>query len=510
MPTSTIIGPVTTGLRNSLTTLRTVLRMSGKQHGRLQNHLFPGDGKEAVAIALCGFAHRPAVSRDGVELGAHEALLVHAVHLIPHEICSREANRISWPTEFLVPLLLEARRKGLSVLKVHSHPGGYERFSSLDDESDRALFPSVAAWLEHDRPHGSAVMLPDGRLFGRLVDEDGAFRSIDAIAVAGSLFQLWHRDEFDLNQTPAQDATALEPDDFALRTRQAFGEGTVRRLRRMRVAVIGASGTGAWVIEMLARLGVGVIVVVDGDRVERKNLNRIPNATSAHATARAFKVDVAAAAVQAMGLGTTVIPIRESLWSRDVVSEVAACDLVFGCVDSIDGRDLMNRVAVYHALPYFDVGVCLEADGRGGVEQICGSVHYVQPDGSSLLSRGVYTPADIQASVLYRTEPAAYREQVREKYIRGVREDRPAVVSVNAFFASLAVNELLARVHGYRDDDNDAFATYGASLTQARLVADDEGAPCGILSRFVGRGDVSPPLGLPELSIVNGDMRAAS
>ncbi|HEY9229559.1 MAG TPA: ThiF family adenylyltransferase [Gemmatimonadaceae bacterium] len=510
MATSTSSGFATTDMRDSIAAPRAVLRMSGKQHRRLRDHLFPGDGKEAVAIALCGFAHSPARSRDGVALGSHDALLVHAVHLIPNDICSRESDRISWPTEYLVPLLVEARRKGLSVLKVHSHPGGYERFSSLDDESDRALFPSVAAWVEHDRPHGSAVMLPDGRLFGRLADDTGAFRSIDSVVVAGSLFHMWHRDEFDLRHAWTPDALSSDLDDFALRTTQAFGEGTVRRLRRMRVAVIGASGTGAWVIEMLARLGVGIIVVVDGDHVERKNLNRIPNATAAHAKAHAFKVDVAAAAIRAMELGTVVIPIRESLWSRDVVSEVAACDLVFGCVDSIDGRDLMNRVAVYHALPYLDVGVRLDADGRGGVEQICGSVHYVQPDGSSLLSRGVYTPADIQAAVLYRTEPAAYREQVREKYIRGVREDRPAVVSVNAFFASLAVNELLARVHGYRDDDNDDFATYGASLTQARLINADEGSPCPVLSRFAGRGDVSPPLGLPELSIVNGDMRAAS
>jgi hypothetical protein len=39
-------------------------------------------------------------------------------------------------------------------------------------------------------------------------------------------------------------------------------------------------------------------------------------------------------------------------------------------------------------------------------------------------------------------------------YIRGVAEDRPAVVSVNTQIASTAVNEFLARLHPYRYDDN--------------------------------------------------------
>lgn len=33
------------------------LRMTGQQYAGLQEHLFPGDGKEAVALALCGRYH---------------------------------------------------------------------------------------------------------------------------------------------------------------------------------------------------------------------------------------------------------------------------------------------------------------------------------------------------------------------------------------------------------------------------------------------------------------------
>jgi hypothetical protein len=42
-------------------------------------------------------------------------------------------------------------------------------------------------------------------------------------------------------------------------------------------------------------------------------------------------------------------------------------------------------------LPYFDVGVKLVADGRGGIDEAAGAVHYVRPDGSTLQDRRVYT-----------------------------------------------------------------------------------------------------------------------
>jgi len=184
----------------------------------------------------------------------------------------------------------------------------------------------------------------------------------------------------------------------------------------------------------------------------------------------------------------------------EVVKAVAECDVVFGCMDSVDGRHLLNRLAVFYLLPYFDVGVKLEADGQGGVDQICGTVHYLQPDGSSLLSRGTYTIEQVRAAALKRADPEAYRDQLQSNYIVGVQEERPAVISVNLLFASLAVNEFLARLHPYRDDPNGDFATYRISLTQARVIQDADGAPCQSLARHAGRGDVNPMLDMPALS----------
>ena len=62
------------------------------------------------------------------------------------------------------------------------------------------------------------------------------------------------------------------------------------------------------------------------------------------------------------------------------------------------------------------------------------------------------------------------------------------------------MNEFLARLHPYRDDDNKYFATYRLSLTQAQLYTEAEGEPCRVLARHVGRGDTRLLLDMPELS----------
>src|SRR5205823_6291294 len=134
--------------------------------------------------------------------------------------------------------------------------------------------------------NASAVMLPDGQMFGRVVTADGQCLPLSLIAVGGDDLHFWH-----------EDAVEAELPEFTRRHAQAFGKGTTERLRRLTVGVIGCSGTGSPVVEQLARLGVGKLVLVDPDKVEEKNLNRILNATMGDAIAGRFKVDVAAEAV---------------------------------------------------------------------------------------------------------------------------------------------------------------------------------------------------------------------
>src|SRR4051812_13899007 len=99
------------------------LRMTAAQHAELQNHLLPGDGNEAVAIALCG-------RRGG---GPRQWFVVQKIVLIPYSACPiRTPDRVTWSTDAMLPLLDEAARRNYAILKIHSHPGGFPEFSEID------------------------------------------------------------------------------------------------------------------------------------------------------------------------------------------------------------------------------------------------------------------------------------------------------------------------------------------------------------------------------------------
>ena len=458
---------------------RTTLSLTSRQHTELLQHLFPDDGFEAVGFALCGRR------RDG----KRHRLLVHKIIPVPYDVCSaRLPNRVTWSTEVLLPILEEATRLGLAIVKIHGHRN-YPRFSKTDDESDRVLFPSIYAWTE-DGPHASAIVLDDGRIIGREVDENGRFHPLLSINIVGDDLSFW-TSETHGNTVP----------EFGRRIAQTFGVRTYDCLRRLRIAVIGCSGTGSPVIEQLSRNCVGTLVLVDPDRIEEKNLNRVLNATMEDAQENRHKVEVAAQAVSNMGLGTVVETYPNSLFEPSTVLAVANCDVVFGCMDSIDGRHLLNKLATFYLIPYFDLGVKLKADGNGSVDQVCGTVHYLQPGGSSLLSRHVYTMEQVRAAGLMRTDPVAYRKQLKDGYIEGVQEERPAVIQLNSLIASLAVNELLARLHPYRLDPNDEYSVHRLSLSHGIYEHESDGKPCSLLARHAGRGDVKPLLEWAELSL---------
>lgn len=453
------------------------LRIIEKDYEIIKEHLYPGDGNEAVAVALCG-RH----TWNNIHI-----LVCHKVITVPYSKCEiRRPDFIKWSTEILLPLLPELDKKNFALLKIHSHPGGFQDFSMTDDNSDRDLFDSVYGWTDSDLPHSSAIMLPSGEMFGRVVTPQLQFIALSKISVIGNQLKFW------TNKL----ADALES-DFALRTKQTFGEGTTKLLAELTIAVIGCSGTGSPTIEQLVRLGVGHIILVDPDYIETKNIGRIYNSNISHVGK--YKVDVLKNHILNIGIGTKVTTYAENLYdSNEAINATAAADIIVGCVDSVDGRHLLNQISTFYLVSYLDLGVKIIADGKGGVDQICGTVHFIQPGGSSLRTRGLYSNEDLRSAAMYRTDKTLYEEQKKMGYIVNLKVESPAVISLNTLASSLATNELLARIHPYRNDDNSFFAIRRFSLTDSFFQNEGDGEPDPYLIKFVGRGKMNPPLNMTE------------
>ncbi len=467
-------------------TNRYKLRMTSHQYEAFRKHLLTDDGLEAVSVALCGVAER----QDTAHL--ERIVAVHRIEHIPYDHCTeRTHSRVTWSTKLLSELIAENSTEEFVVLKIHSHPNGSQSFSGLDDESDRCLYESLAGWFQRDFVLVSAVMLPEGRIVVRGWNGGATPVYFESVIVAGDDIYIW-------NSMHEVDTVDEAMDEVQQRTRQTFGQGTTALLRTLSVGVVGVSGTGSPLVEMLFRLGVGALVLVDADTIEKKNLGRIYN--SSKRDIGSYKVDVIARAIKHSGLNTKVLPIHTDLYHTSAIAALAQCDMVFGCMDSIDGRDLLNKLAVYYSLPYWDVGVGIEADGNGGVAFVGVSVHYLTPEGPTLLERKAYTSELLKASYLKRTNPEGYKDLLDEGYIHGIREERPAVISVNTLAASLAVNDFLARIHGFRWFSNRDCGVGRFNLSDANFRYEPAPTVKSSMAAYVGRGDTVPLLG--EINVV--------
>lgn len=79
--------------------------------------------------------------------------------------------------------------------------------------------------------------------------------------------------------------------EYFERTQLLLGQEKMERLKKARVAVFGVGGVGGYVVEALARSGVGSLDIIDNDTVSPTNINRQIIATTK--TIGRFKVEVA-------------------------------------------------------------------------------------------------------------------------------------------------------------------------------------------------------------------------
>ena len=128
-------------------------------------------------------------------------------------------------------------------------------------------------------------------------------------------------------------------------------------------------------------------------------------------------------------------------------------DITAGWSSSIPIIYPLDCLASAYLIPYFDVGVRLNAGKKGSISEAIAVSHYIEPAVSNLLSRKVYTSEQVSAENLKTKNPTHYQQQKKEGYITGIDEDQPAVISLNMQASCLAFNDFLARIHNYRLDD---------------------------------------------------------
>jgi len=121
-----------------------------------------------------------------------------------------------------------------------------------------------------------------------------------------------------------------------LRNRSSISGEEQLRLCTSCVAVVGAGGLGGHVILLLARMGIGHIVVVDDDRFDETNLNR-QTLSSQEAMGR-WKAEEAVRVVGAINPGVRVTAQRVRIDPSNAEKVLHGSDVIVDALDNIPDR----------------------------------------------------------------------------------------------------------------------------------------------------------------------------
>ena len=130
----------------------------------------------------------------------------------------------------------------------------------------------------------------------------------------------------------------------------ALTEAECEALRRKRVLVVGCGGLGGHLIEMLARIGIGALRVVDGDVFEPSNLNR--QLLSEVSTLGLSKAKAAAARVSRVNPEVEVEAVTENMTEVNVHELLQGCDAVLDGLDNIESRRVLASACTRAGIPY--------------------------------------------------------------------------------------------------------------------------------------------------------------
>jgi molybdopterin/thiamine biosynthesis adenylyltransferase len=133
---------------------------------------------------------------------------------------------------------------------------------------------------------------------------------------------------------------------------RGIGAEGQKRLGASRVAIVGCGATGSATAGLLARAGVGTLVIIDRDYVEPSNLQRQSLFEEADALESVPKAIAAARRIAAFNSDISVEPQVADLTPSSIDSLLAGLQLLLDATDNFETRYLVNDYAVKNGVPW--------------------------------------------------------------------------------------------------------------------------------------------------------------
>ncbi len=382
-----------------------------------------------------------------------EVLLGRSWHPVPAAMeIKGTSHGFSWRSDFDVLMLNIAQRENLSCVVLHYHGGDSPR---LGHTSDRQTANSLMPFLSKEapgRPHIFGV-LGDHAASGVIFQDGAEEGALGSLRVSTTYLDEWSGS----NSRHPGDRGVPERHD---RLSRGFGPEAYRRLRDLTVGIVGCGGGGSHVIQQLAYLGIGNLILVDADVVEESNLNRLIGASGpkpsrtfwrrfwrrAKGDLGATKVSVMERMIREIDHSIDVVRLPTRFPDTETIEILRRSDVIVSCVDSLHARDDLQRLCKRYLIPMIDIGIEIAPvpGSPGSIQAIPGRVTKVLADGPCLRCQGIIDDGKLESERGGR--PLGYANTARLP--------DPAVVTLNGVVASLAASDVLQLATGFAERES--------------------------------------------------------
>lgn len=400
---------------------------SGADH--LLQHFRADKRQEDICFALW----RPSTGSDRL------TALIDCI-VLPNEGERLLHGNASFEPQYLARAINLARERNAGIALMHSHPGpGWQGMSAADVEAERDVvaYPAGATGL----PLVGLTSGSDGYWSARFWERDGrkmVRRWCDKVRVVGPLAYQMYFDDSRMLPKPRR--------ELLRRTYDTWGVKSQNTISRLKVGVVGLGSVGCVVAESMARIGVGQITLIDHDRIERHNLDRLLYGTAKDIGK--LKVNVASKALRqnATADKIKVKAMPMSIQRKSAYRAALDCDIVFSCVDKPVARDVLNFIAFSHLIPVIDGGVLVETDvSRDAFSSAHWRAHIVTPYHQCLRCNGQYNTGMVVTELDGSLDDPSYISNLPLSERGGNQNVFPFSLSVAGMEVNLMLRYLLAQ-----------------------------------------------------------------
>ncbi len=216
-------------------------------------------------------------------------------------------------------------------------------------------------------------------------------------------------------------------------SRQSFlGPRAQEVLACTRITIVGLGGGGSHIAQQLAHVGVGEIRLLDPDKIEPSNLNRLVGGTDLDVEEKRAKVEIAHRTIKGVRPWAQA-PSAQKKW-QEADHLLRDSHVVFGCLDGYQQRDYLEAAARRFCIPYIDIGMDVTQVGADTFA-VAGQMIMTRPDGPCMRCLGFITDERVTA----------------EENRYGDAGVNPQVVWTNGTLASLAVGAFMKLITPWFD-----------------------------------------------------------